>query len=96
MSVTFVVNKGSASASEVVSAVLQERGRITVVGENTFGKNTVQQRFNLSNGGAMRLTIARWLTPGGLDFGGVGVTPDVTLDVTDLTGEELVAALSGL
>ncbi|MGH8916682.1 MAG: S41 family peptidase [Acidimicrobiia bacterium] len=75
--VVFVVNQGSASASEVVSAVLQERGRATVVGENTFGKNTVQQRFGLSNGGALKLTIARWLTPGGLDFGEVGVTPDV-------------------
>jgi carboxyl-terminal processing protease len=75
--VVIVVNKGSASASEVVSAVLQERGRATVVGENTFGKNTVQQRFGLSNGGALKLTIARWLTPGGLDFGHVGVTPDV-------------------
>jgi carboxyl-terminal processing protease len=79
--VVFVVNRGSASASEVVSAVLQERGRATVVGENTFGKNTVQQRFNLSNGGALKLTIARWLTPGGLDFGEVGVTPDVVKEI---------------
>ena len=75
--VVFVVNEGSASASEVVSAVLQERGRVTVVGESTFGKNTVQQRFGLSNGGALKLTIARWVTPGGLDFGEVGVSPDV-------------------
>lgn len=79
--VVVVVNRGSASASEVVSAVLQERGRVTVVGENTFGKNTVQQRFNLSNGGALKLTIARWLTPGGVDFGEVGVTPDVVKDI---------------
>lgn len=77
--VLFVVNKGSASASEVVSAVLQERGVVQVVGENTFGKNTVQQRFNLSNGGALKLTIARWLTPQGLDYGGVGVTPDIEM-----------------
>ena len=74
--VVFVVNRGSASASEVVSAVLQERGRITVVGENTFGKNTVQQRFHLSSGAALKLTVARWVTPGGLDFGEVGLTPD--------------------
>ena len=92
--VIFVVNKGSASASEVVSATLQERGRVTVVGENTFGKNTVQQRFNLSNGGALKLTVARWLTPGGLDFGGTGVTPDVMLDVAGLTAEELVNAVT--
>jgi carboxyl-terminal processing protease len=81
VNVVFVVNKGSASASEVISATLQERGRVTVVGENTFGKNTVQQRFALSNGGALKLTIARWLTPGGLDFGGLGVTPDIPLDL---------------
>ena len=79
--VIVIVNEGSASASEVVSAVLQERGRATVVGENTFGKNTVQQRFSLSNKGALKLTIARWLTPGGHDFGSVGVTPDVVADI---------------
>ncbi len=90
LKVVFVVNKGSASASEVVSAVLQERGLATVVGSNTFGKNTVQQRFPLSNGGALKLTIARWLTPGGLDFGGVGVTPDVILDLDNLAVEALV------
>ena len=89
--VVLVVNKGSASASEVVSAVLQERGRATVVGENTFGKNTVQQRFALSNGGALKLTIARWITPGGLDFGSVGVTPDVSREIeADLPVEAVV------
>jgi carboxyl-terminal processing protease len=94
MVVTFIVNKGSASASEVVAAVLQERGLATVVGENTFGKNTVQQRFNLSNGGDLKLTIARWLTPGGLDFGGVGVTPDVEMAFEPGIGTEaLVAAV---
>jgi carboxyl-terminal processing protease len=81
MRVVMVVNGASASASEVVSAVLQERGRATIVGENTFGKNTVQQRFALSNGGALKLTIARWLTPEGHDFGAVGVTPDVINDM---------------
>jgi len=97
MEVTFVVNKGSASASEVVAATLQERGRVTVVGESTFGKNTVQQRFSLSNGGALKLTIARWLTPGGLDFGGIGVTPDVEItDVSNLTRAEVVEAATSV
>lgn len=92
--VVFVVNRGSASASEVVSAVLQERSRATVVGETTFGKNTVQQQFGLSNGGALKLTIARWLTPDGLDFGGAGVMPDIpmTFDQT-IAPEELVASV---
>lgn len=96
VAVTVVVNRGSASASEVLAGALQEAGRATVVGENTFGKNTVQQRFSLSNGGALKLTIARWLTPGGLDFGGIGVTPDVQLDVEDLDAPGLVAAIAGL
>ena len=100
LEVVFVVNRGSASASEVVSAVLQERGRATVVGESTFGKNTVQQRFGLANGGALKLTIARWVTPGGLDFGGVGVTPDVQkqlepeLSVERVVDEALTASLA--
>lgn len=95
--VVLLVNGGSASASEVLSAVLQERGRALVVGENTFGKNTVQQRFSLSNGGALKLTIARWLTPGGLDFGGVGVTPDIELTLgADATPSEVVAAVVNL
>jgi C-terminal peptidase prc len=91
MGVIVIVNEGSASASEVVSAVLQERGRATVVGDNTFGKNTVQQRFALSNTGALKLTIARWLTPEGHDFGSVGVTPDVKADIeADLPVETVV------
>lgn len=95
--VIVIVNGGSASASEVFSAVLQERDRATIVGENTFGKNTVQQRFSLSNGGAIKLTIARWLTPEGLDFGGTGVTPDVEREFSsDITAEELVASVVDL
>jgi carboxyl-terminal processing protease len=80
----------------VVSATLQERGRATIVGENSFGKNTVQQRFGLSNDGALKLTIARWLTPEGHDFGGPGVIPDIVIDdVTSLDANELVDAIAG-
>lgn len=92
--VDVVVNRASASASEVVAGVLQERDRATIHGENTFGKNTVQQRYGLSNGGALRLTIARWVTPGGHDFGGVGITPDVPLSIDlSATSAEVVAAV---
>ncbi len=81
LQIVVIVNRGSASASEVVAAVLQETDRATIVGEPTFGKNTVQQRFDLSNGGALSLTIARWLTPDGQDFGATGVRPDVAPEV---------------
>ncbi len=90
-----LVNRGSASASEVVAGALQERGRALVVGETTFGKNTVQQRFGLSNGGAMRLTIARWITPEGVDFDN-GIVPDVELQLdAALTPAEVVDLVLG-
>jgi carboxyl-terminal processing protease len=93
--VIVLVNRGSASASEVLAGALQERGRATIVGETTFGKNTVQQRFALSNGGAMRLTIARWITAGGLDFDN-GIVPDVPLTLeASLTPAEVVALVVG-
>lgn len=90
-----VVNEGSASASEVVAGALSDADRAVIVGANTFGKNTVQQRFPLSNGGALKLTIARWLTPAGHDFGGDGITPDVNAELPeDLTVPELVALVA--
>ncbi|MGQ0848705.1 MAG: S41 family peptidase [Actinomycetota bacterium] len=92
-----LVNRGSASASEVLSAALQERHRATIIGENTFGKNTVQQRYSLSNGGALKLTVARWVTALGVDFGESGVNPDVTAEFDpDLTIAEVVDRVASL
>ena len=70
-----LVDRASASASEVLAAVLQERDRAVVIGENSFGKNTVQQQFPLGGRSVLRLTIGRWVTPEGQDFGISGVTP---------------------
>jgi carboxyl-terminal processing protease len=97
LEIAVLVNRGSASASEVLSAILQERNRAVIIGENTFGKNTVQQRFGLSNGGALRLTVARWVTADGVDFGDGGVTPDIEADLgPSLTVSEMVAQVSDL
>jgi len=79
--IAVLVNRGSASASELISAVLQERDRATIIGEPTFGKNTVQQRYNVTNGGAVSLSVARWVTPEGRDTGTVGVQPDFRPEV---------------
>jgi len=99
LDVAVIVNRGSASASEVLSGALKEAGRAVVIGENTFGKNTVQQRFDLSNGGALKLTVARWVTAAGTDFGGDGITPDVQAEfASDISPAQLVervAALAG-
>lgn len=97
LEVAVVVNRGSASAAEVLSAALQEADRAVVIGENTFGKNTVQQRFGLSNGGALKLTVARWVTASGADFGEGGVTPDIMAEIdSNISVDELVAEVSVL
>ncbi|HKX74761.1 MAG TPA: S41 family peptidase [Acidimicrobiia bacterium] len=97
LDVAVLVNRGSASASEVLSGALKEAGRAVVIGENTFGKNTVQQRFGLSNGGALKLTVARWVTAAGTDFGGDGITPDVAAELPpELTPDELVSEVAQL
>lgn len=88
--IVVLVNRASASASEVLSALLQERDRATILGEATFGKNTVQQQFGLDNGGAVKVTIARWTTPDGNDFGVDGVIPDVAFDIPPGSGPDFL------
>ena len=76
--VAVLVDRGSASASEIVAGALQDTGRGTLVGEKTFGKGTVQVWTELSNeAGGYRLTIARWLTPNKRWVHGDGLEPDV-------------------
>ena len=87
--VVVLVDAGSASASEIVAAALQEHGRATLVGEPTFGKNTVQIWNDLPNGGGLRLTTARWFTPEHNSVAPDGVQPDVEVAGTaDPTSDE--------
>jgi carboxyl-terminal processing protease len=80
--VVILVNKNSASGSEVLSGALQDHGRAKLIGQQTFGKGSVNHLRTLSNGGALYVTIARWLTPNGTLIEGVGLTPDVKMDPT--------------
>jgi len=82
--VAVLVNQGSASASEIVAAALKERGRATIVGQPTFGKNTVQVWTDLPDGGGLRLTTDRWFTPNHNSVEGGGLAPDVVVSVPDL------------
>jgi carboxyl-terminal processing protease len=79
-----LIDGGSASASEIVAGALQDTGRATLVGQTSFGKGTVQQWQELSGeGGAFRLTIARWLTPDKRSIHGTGLMPDVVVTLPD-------------
>ena len=76
-----LIDGGSASASEIVAGALQDTKRATLVGQQSFGKGTVQQWQELTGeGGAFKLTIARWLTPDKRWIHEVGLTPDVVVD----------------
>jgi carboxyl-terminal processing protease len=71
-----LINKGSASASEILAGALQDRGRAELVGETTFGKGVVQTFIDLSDGSGLKLTIAKWLTPNGTWVHKVGIAPN--------------------
>lgn len=72
-----LIDGNSASASEIVAGALQDYGRATIVGEKSYGKGSVQVIRQLSNGGAVKLTNAHYLTPKGRTIDGVGVVPDI-------------------
>jgi carboxyl-terminal processing protease len=72
-----LVNKGTASASEILAAALRDNGRAVLIGEPTFGKGTVQNVHELSDRSGLRVTTAQWLTPGEQPLQGVGLTPDI-------------------
>jgi carboxyl-terminal processing protease len=79
--VVLLVDHGSASAAEIVTGALRDTKRATIVGETTFGKGTVQSWITLDQLGAVKLTIAKWLTPNKDWIHKVGITPDVAVTV---------------
>lgn len=72
-----LINKGSASASEIVGGALQDYGRAKLIGEQSFGKGTIQQAVDLDGGGSVHISIGKWLTPKERWVHGTGLTPDV-------------------
>lgn len=76
-SVVILVNKGSASASEIVAGALRDHNRAEIIGDNTFGKGTVQEAADVDGGASVHLSVAKWLTPNGTWVNKVGIKPDV-------------------
>jgi carboxyl-terminal processing protease len=89
--IVVLINAGSASASEIVAGALQDHKRAIIMGEKTFGKGSVQTILPTSNGGAVKLTTARYYTPSGRSIQAEGIAPDVAISRVKL---ELVAQAS--
>ncbi|MEH2412755.1 S41 family peptidase [Nostoc sp.] len=85
-----LVNKGSASASEILSGALQDDNRARLVGTRTFGKGLVQSVEPLGDGSALKLTIAKYYTPKGRDINHIGIAPDITVELTEAQQKALV------
>lgn len=88
--VVLLADQGSASASEILAAALQESAGVQVVGSQTFGKGTVQSIFDLDADAELKITIAKWLTPSGTWIHEKGVTPDVPVDLPDYASLTLI------
>ena len=84
-----LVNEGSASASEIVAAALQDNHRALLVGQKTFGKGLVQSVRGLSDGSGMTVTIAKYVTPSGRYINHLGIKPDVFVKMTPLEVKQL-------
>ena len=79
-----LVNQGSASASEIVAGALQDHARALILGTRSFGKGSVQTIMPLGVNGAMRLTTARYYTPSGRSIQGLGIEPDIKVEVAKI------------
>ena len=78
--VVVLINNGSASASEILAGALKDHKRAIILGENSYGKGSVQSIIPLKNGGGMRLTISKYYLPSGKSISEIGVTPDILVE----------------
>lgn len=96
-----LVNGSSASASEIVAGALHDHKVATLMGETTFGKGSVQKLVNLSDGATLKVTVARWYTPAGVNISEKGIVPDTTVvrsadDINASRDPQMDAALKAI
>ncbi|MCA9347982.1 S41 family peptidase [Candidatus Saccharibacteria bacterium] len=77
-----LINEGSASASEIVAGALKDNGKAELLGQQTYGKGSVQEPIQLADGGILKVTIARWYTPNGKNIDKEGIAPDYEVEMT--------------
>ncbi|MCP3101074.1 S41 family peptidase [Myxococcus sp. K15C18031901] len=87
--IAVLVNAGSASASEIVAGALKNLNRAVIIGRQTFGKGSVQVLYDFPDDSALKLTIAKYLTPGDVSIQEVGIVPDIQLVPTRVTDERV-------
>ena len=80
--VAIIMDRGSASASEILAGALKDHGIATLVGEQSFGKGSVQQLFDVTDKTSLKITVARWFTPSGTSISKSGLTPDIKVERT--------------
>lgn len=78
-----LINKGSASASEILAGTLHDYGKATLIGETTYGKGSVQEVIPFSDGSTLKLTVSKWKTGLGNDIDKVGINPDISVSITE-------------
>lgn len=78
-----LINGGSASSSEILAAALKDNGKAKLIGTKTFGKGSVQELINYVDNSALKLTVAKWLSPNGTEINKVGITPNLIVETTD-------------
>ena len=77
-----LINGGSASASEILAGALKDNGKATLIGQKSFGKGSVQELIDLSDKTAVKVTIAKWITPSGKNLNKSGLDPDIEVKLT--------------
>jgi carboxyl-terminal processing protease len=90
MPIVLLINESSASASEILAGALKDNGKVTIVGETSYGKGVIQELLTLTDGSGLKITTNEYYTPNRNKINGIGITPDIEVELSDEAKEQLV------